>query len=95
MRAPGPDGSCVRRSTSPWLWVLVVGTLGALAAVGLSSQGLPATSQPDIIAPTSKSGWVDVVCQKDPGGAGYTFSVRSGGTVTCNNGAEPHMTSRD
>lgn len=95
MRGAGPDEIGVRRSTSPWLWFLVVGILGALAAVWLSSQGWPGTSQAAIVAPSSQSGWVDVVCQKDPGGAGYAFSVRSGGSVTCNNGAVPHMTPRD
>ena len=34
-------------------------------------------------------GFVHVICQPNPGAAGYGFRARRGQTVTCNNGATP------
>lgn len=40
-------------------------------------------------APTDASGWVDVLCQRKPGGPGYEIRLRRGQIAYCTNGATP------
>ena len=54
--------------------------------------GVPVPVGSGVVPPTQlvdPQGFVTVICQPAPGAAGYSFRVRPGKTVTCNNGATP------
>lgn len=68
---------------------VVIGVVATLLVGWYVLRVWPGASPTSAIVPSSPSGTVTVICQKEAGGAGYYAEAESGTTFTCNNGATP------